>query len=742
MFDIKRKSIDWAGRKLTLETGRIARQADAAVLATYGETTVLATVVYARAPKPGQDFFPLTVNYQEKTFAAGKIPGGYFKREGRPSEKETLVSRLIDRPMRPLFVKGFKNEVQVVVTVLSHDMENDPDILSLVAASAALTLSGAPFMGPVGAARVGYIDGEYVLNPTVDQTKESALDLVVAGTSDALMMVESEAQELSEDIMLGALMFAHKGMQPVIDAIIELAEHAAKEPFEFEAEDFSDVVASIKKLVGPDIITAYSHKGKEQRHNAVGEAKKKAAAALLKTEENPDGVEAPKFGAAFKECEADVLRRDIIDHGRRVDGRAVDKVRSIVSEVGILPRTHGSALFTRGETQALVVATLGTGEDEQFIDSLEGTYKERFLLHYNFPPYSVGETGRMGSPGRREIGHGKLAWRAVRPILPTNEEFPYTIRLVSEITESNGSSSMATVCGSSLALMDAGVPLKRPVSGIAMGLILEKDGYAVLSDILGDEDHLGDMDFKVAGTSEGITSLQMDIKVPGITEEIMTKALRQANEGRLHILEEMNKAISGAREELGEFAPKIETIKIATDKIREVIGSGGKVIREIVEKTGAKIDIGEDGTIKIAASEQSKIDAARDWIKSIASEPEVGAIYKGKVVKVVDFGAFVNFFGAKDGLVHVSQIKNEKVAKVSDVLNEGDEVKVKFMGFDDRGKTKLSMKVVDQETGEDLTEKLAAERAARGDEPELESADAGGDRPERGERRPRRPRRD
>ena len=599
-------------------------------------------------------------------------------------------------------------------------------------------------MGPIGGARVGIIDGEYVLNPTVDQIKDSELDLVVAGTQDALMMVESEAKELSEDKMLGALMFAHRGMQPVIDAIIEMAEHVAKEPFEFEAEDFSDVVLKIKGLVGNDIREAYSHKGKEDRHNAVGLAKSKAAEALVVSETNPDGVDAAKFGAAFKECEADVLRRDIIDHGRRVDGRPVDKVRQIVSEVGVLPRTHGSALFTRGETQALVVATLGTGEDEQYIDSLEGTYKERFLLHYNFPPYSVGETGRMGSPGRREIGHGKLAWRAIRPMLPAAADFPYTLRVVSEITESNGSSSMATVCGTSLALMDAGVPLTRPVSGIAMGLILEKDGFAILSDILGDEDHLGDMDFKVAGTSEGITSLQMDIKVAGITEEIMTKALRQANEGRLHILGEMNKAISGAREELGEFAPKIETFKIPTDKIREVIGTGGKVIREIVEKTGAKIDISDDGTIKISASEQSKIDAARDWVKSITSEPEVGAIYKGKVVKVVDFGAFVNFFGAKDGLVHISQIKNEKVAKTSDVLNEGDEVKVKFLGFDDRGKTKLSMKVVDQETGEDLTEKLAAEKAARiasGEEPELESAE-GGERSERSERRPRRPRRD
>ncbi len=734
MFDIKRKTIEWAGRPLTLETGRIARQADGAVLATYGETTVLATVVYGRAPKPGLDFFPLTVNYQEKTFAAGKIPGGYFKREGRPTEKETLVSRLIDRPIRPLFVKGFKNETQVVVTVLQHDMENDPDIVGMVAASAALTISGVPFMGPIGAARVGYIaneagERELVLNPTVDQMPTSDLDLVVAGTADALMMVESEAKELSEETMLNALMFAHRGMQPVIDAIIELAEHAAKEPFDFQAEDHSDVVASIKSLVGEDIKTAYTHVGKYDRRSGVDAAKKAAAAKLVKTDENPEGVDASKFSTAFKECEAEVLRRDIIENSHRVDGRALDKVRAIVSEVGVLPRTHGSALFTRGETQALVVATLGTGEDEQYIDSLTGTYKEKFLLHYNFPPYSVGEAGRMGSPGRREIGHGKLAWRAIRPMLPSAEDFPYTIRLVSEITESNGSSSMATVCGSSLALMDAGVPLTRPVSGIAMGLILEPSGeFAILSDILGDEDHLGDMDFKVAGTREGITSLQMDIKVPGITEEIMRQALTQASAGRLHILDEMDKAMTAPRAELGEFAPKIESIKIAVDKIREVIGSGGKVIREIVEKTGAKIDIGDDGTIKIAANDQEKIDAAKDWINSIAAEAEVGKIYTGKVVKVVDFGAFVNFFGAKDGLVHVSQMALERVANPADVVSEGQEVKVKFLGLDDRGKTKLSMKVVDQTTGEDLTDKINAERAERGEAPLSE--DTGG-RPKR-----------
>jgi polyribonucleotide nucleotidyltransferase len=713
MFDIKRKSIDWGGRKLTLETGRIARQADGAVLATYGETVVLATVVAEKSPKPGLDFFPLTVNYQERTYAAGKIPGGFFKREGRPSEKETLVSRLIDRPIRPLFVKGFKNETQVVVTVLAHDLENDPDIVAMVAASAALTLSGVPFMGPIGAARVGFIDGEYVLNPTSDQLGEgNRMDLVVAGTDDAVMMVESEIQELTEDEVLGGVMFAHRSIQPVIQAIIELAEHAAKDPWEFEPEDQSALIGKITDLVGEDLKAAYKLTAKQARHAALGAAKAKAAAALVKSDANPDGYEAPKFASAFKECEASVLRRDVLLTGKRIDGRAVDVVRPIVSEVGLLPRAHGSALFTRGETQAMVVATLGTGDDEQFIDALEGTYKESFLLHYNFPPYSVGEVGRMGSPGRREIGHGKLAWRAVRPMLPAKTDFPYTIRLVSEITESNGSSSMATVCGSSLALMDAGVPLKKPVSGIAMGLILEPDGYVVLSDILGDEDHLGDMDFKVAGTADGITSLQMDIKIPGITEEIMKKALGQAKAGRIHILGEMNKAISGAREEIGEYAPKIETLTIPTDKIRDVIGTGGKVIREIVATTGAKVDVSDDGTVKVSASDGAKIKAAIDWIKSLTSEPEIGAIYDGKVVKVVDFGAFVNFFGAKDGLVHVSQISKERVSKPSDVLHEGQMVKVKLLGFDDRGKTKLSMKVVDQETGEDLSKKEAAEAVA------------------------------
>ncbi len=712
MFDIKRKTIEWGGKTLTLETGRMARQADGAVLATYGETVVLATAVYAKSAKPGQDFFPLTVNYQEKTYAAGKIPGGFFKREGRPSEKETLVSRLIDRPIRPLFVKGFKNEVQVVCTVLAHDLENDPDIVAMVAASAALVISGAPFMGPIAAARVGFIEGEYVLNPTLEELKTSAMDLVVAGTADAVMMVESEIQELTEEQVLAGVSFAHKSIQPVIEAIIDLAEHSAKEPFDFAADDTDALKGQMKTLVGADIAAAYKITKKQDRQEALSQAKQKATATMAKSEANPDGADSQKLGGVFKELEADVVRRGILDTGLRIDGRTVDKVRPIVSEVGILPRAHGSALFTRGETQALVVATLGTGDDEQFIDALEGTYKEKFLLHYNFPPFSVGEAGRMGSPGRREIGHGKLAWRAVRPVLPATEDFPYTIRLVSEILESNGSSSMATVCGASLAMMDAGVPLKKPVSGIAMGLILESDGFAVLSDILGDEDHLGDMDFKVAGTADGITSLQMDIKIAGITEEIMKKALEQAKEGRQHILNEMTKAMDAPRTELGEYAPKIETMKIAVDKIREVIGSGGKVIREIVAETGAKVDISDDGTIKIAASEQSKIDAARDWIKSIASEPELNAIYTGKVVKVVDFGAFVNFFGAKDGLVHVSQISNERVAKVSDVLTEGQEVKVKLLGFDDRGKTRLSMKVVDQVTGEDLSKKEGAEAEA------------------------------
>jgi polyribonucleotide nucleotidyltransferase len=708
MFDIQRQTIDWAGRKLTLETGRMARQADGAVLATYGETTVLATVVGAKAPKPGQDFFPLTVNYQEKAFAAGRIPGGYFKREGRPTEKETLVSRLIDRPIRPLFPNGYRNDTQVIVTVLSHDLENDPDILAMVATSAALTLSGIPFMGPVGAARVGYIGGELKLNPTVDEMKDSGLDLVVAGTADAVLMVESEAKQLSEETMLEAVMLGHRGFQPVIEAIIRLAERAAKEPRDLVAVDNKAAEDAVLKIAEADLRAAYKITAKQERYNAVDAVKAKVMAELV-----PEGGEAkfPKdvVAAVFHDLQAKVVRWNVLDTGLRIDGRDLKTVRPIVAEVGVLPRAHGSALFTRGETQALVVATLGTGEDEQYIDSLEGTYKERFLLHYNFPPYSVGETGRMGSPGRREIGHGKLAWRAIHPMLPTAAEFPYTIRVVSEITESNGSSSMATVCGSSLALMDAGEPLKQPTAGIAMGLILEGERFAVLSDILGDEDHLGDMDFKVAGTEAGVTSLQMDIKIAGITEEIMRVALGQAKEGRLHILGEMAKAISGARAQLGEFAPRIETMKIPTDKIREVIGTGGKVIREIVEKTGAKVNIEDDGTIKIASADANSIKAAIAWIKSIASDPEVGQIYDGTVVKVVDFGAFVNFFGARDGLVHISQLAKGRVAKTTDVVKEGDKVKVKFVGMDDRGKVKLSMRAVDQKTGEDIEAKEARE---------------------------------
>ncbi len=701
MFKITREEIEWGGRTLTLETGKIARQADGAVLATYGETTVLATVVGERKPKPGLDFFPLTVNYQEKTYAAGKIPGGFFKREGRPSEKETLVSRLIDRPIRPLFIKGFKNETQVIATVVSHDMENDPDIVAMIAVSAALTISGLPFLGPIAGARVGYIEGEYKLNPMIDEMSESALDLVVAGTADAVMMVESEAKELSEDIMLGAVMFGHREFQPVIDMIIRMAEKCAKEPRAIDVKDNSALVAKARDLVEGDLRSAYGIKDKAARHEAISKAKDKAKAALCNPED-ANAVSEIEVGGVFKEIESDIVRNSILDTKSRIDGRDLETVRPIVSEVGVLPRTHGSALFTRGETQALVVATLGTGDDEQFIDALEGTYKENFLLHYNFPPFSVGETGRVGFTGRREVGHGKLAWRALRAVLPPKTEFPYTLRLVSEITESNGSSSMATVCGSSLAMMDAGVPLKRAVAGIAMGLILEGDRFAVLSDILGDEDHLGDMDFKVAGTEAGVTSLQMDIKITGINESIMKQALAQAQGGRMHILGEMAKALDTARPEMGEHAPRIEVITVPTDKIREVIGTGGKVVREIVEKTGAKIDISDDGTIKVASSDAGSIKAAIDWIRGIVAEPELGAIYEGTVVKVVDFGAFVNFFGPRDGLVHISQMAPNRVEKVSDVVNEGDKVKVKLLGFDDRGKVRLSMKHVNQETGEEI----------------------------------------
>ncbi|MBX6369861.1 MAG: polyribonucleotide nucleotidyltransferase [Rhodospirillales bacterium] len=699
MFDIYRKELMWGGRKLVLETGKIARQADGAVLASYGETSVLCTAVAMKQAKPGQDFFPLTVNYQEKSFAAGKIPGGFFKREGRPSEKEVLTSRLIDRPIRPLFAPGFLNETQVVCTVLSHDLENDPDIVAMIGASAALTLSGIPFMGPIGGARVGFIDGQYVLNPRLSQMSKTALDLVVAGTSEGVLMVESEAKELSESTMLGAVMFGHEAFQPVIQAIIELAEAAAKDPWEMPAPpaDYDAIKARLKDELANDIAAAYAEVSKQARSDKLEAAK--ARMAELFPEEEKRAVAAK----LFKDLEKDIVRGAIVKEGRRIDGRDTRTVRPILAEVGVLARAHGSALFTRGETQALVVATLGTGEDEQIIDALEGEYRSHFMLHYNFPPYSTGEAGRMGSPGRREIGHGKLAWRAVHPLLPPKESFPYTIRVVSEITESNGSSSMATVCGASLALMDAGVPLKRPVAGIAMGLIKEESGFAVLSDILGDEDHLGDMDFKVAGTAEGVTALQMDIKITSITEEIMRIALEQAREGRMHILGEMAKALSTSREGVSANAPRITTFTIPKDKIREVIGTGGKVIREITEQTGTKIDIEDDGTIKVAAVDSAAAQRAIDWIKGIVAEPEVGVIYNGKVVKVVDFGAFVNFLGSRDGLVHISELSREsRPAKVADVVKVGDLVKVKVLGFDDRGKVKLSMKQVDQITGEDL----------------------------------------
>jgi polyribonucleotide nucleotidyltransferase len=738
MFDTKSVSLDWAGRKLTLETGRVARQADGAVFATWGETALLATAVFAKEPKPGQDFFPLTVNYQEKFFASGRIPGGYFKREGRPTERETLLSRLIDRPIRPLFADGFKNEVQVIITVLSWDNENESDILAMVAASAALTLSGVPFMGPIAASRVGWIDGKPVLNPTIADMANSQLDLVIAGTANAIMMVESEVKELTEAQMLEALQLGHKGMQPVIDAIISLAEQAAKDPFEFEPVDFSPLKEKIAAMVGPRLGDAYKIVKKDERYGAVGALRDEAKAALVKSDANPDGVDANQFKEAFKELESDIVRARIVKEKGRIDGRAVDKVRPIEAMVGFLPRTHGSALFTRGETQAVVVATLGTAEDEQYVDSLGGTYKERFMLHYNFPPYSVGETGRMGGAGRREIGHGKLAWRAMKAVLPTAEQFPYTVRLVSEITESNGSSSMATVCGSSLALMDAGVPIAAPVAGVAMGLILEDYGFEVLTDILGDEDHLGDMDFKVAGTEKGITSLQMDIKVAGITEEIMQVALERAHAGRMHILGEMNKALAAPRADVGATAPRIVQITIPVDKIRDVIGTGGKVIREIVEKTGAKINVEDDGTVKVASPDADSIEAAVKWIKSLTSEPEVGQIYEGKVVKVMEFGAFVNFFGAKDGLVHVSQLARERVEKPGDVVKEGDVVKVKLLGFDDRGKVRLSMKVVDQATGADLSAEMGEEAEDRG--PRRDRGERGdrGPRRDRGERRERR----
>ena len=707
MFKIFRKELDWGGTPLVLESGKVARQADGAVMVTLGETTVLCTAVAAQQAKPGQDFFPLTVNYQEKAFAAGKIPGGFFKREGRPSENETLVCRLIDRPIRPLFPKSFKCETQVICTVLAHDMENNPDIAAMIGASAALTLSGVPFFGPIAGARIGWINDEYVLNPTVEQMDESDLDLVMAGTIEGVLMVESEAQELSEEIMLGAVNFGHDAIKPVIEAIIDLAESCAKEPRDLPEEpaETSTINDILKDFEGA-FEAAYKIADKAERQAAVGAVRTEAKDKI------GDEYDAVLVGGLIKGLEADVVRGAILKTGVRIDGRDTKTVRAIVSEAGFLPRAHGSALFTRGETQAMVVATLGTGQDEQIIDSLVGEGRSNFMLHYNFPPYSVGEAGRVGSPGRREIGHGKLAWRAIRPLLPTKDAFPYTVRLVSEITESNGSSSMATVCGGSLALMDAGVPLARPVAGIAMGLIKEGDDFAVLSDILGDEDHLGDMDFKVAGSDAGITSLQMDIKITSITPEIMQIALDQARDGRIHILGEMSQALTSAREVLADSAPKITTLNIPVDKIRDIIGPGGKIIREICETTGAKIDIEDDGTVKVAAVTGASGEAAVARIRDIVAEPELGVIYDGKVVKTVDFGAFVNFLGAKDGLVHISELQNGRTEKTTDICKDGDIVKVKVIGFDDRGKVKLSMKRVDQETGADLE---AAADEAEGD---------------------------
>ena len=701
MFDIQNEVLEWGGKKLTIETGRVARQAHGSVIATYGGTSVLATVVADREEKKGLDFFPLTVNYQEKAYAAGKIPGGFFKREGRPSEKETLVSRLIDRPIRPLFADGFKCETQVIATVISYDNENDPDIVSLIACSAALTLSGVPFMGPIGAARVGFKDGDFILNPTKEEMETSALDLVVAGTKDAVLMVESEAKELSEEQMLGAVTFGQDNFSQVIDAIISLAEKAAKEPRDFEKKDISDIENKVSSAIKDDLSEAYKEADKQKRTEKIAEIKKNLISELVSDDDEDEDYNESTISSAFKTIEKNIVRNNILDTGERIDGRDLETVRPIQSDVSVLPLTHGSALFTRGETQALVVTTLGTGDDEKFVDGLDETYKERFMLHYNFPPYSVGETGRTGFTGRREIGHGKLAWRALQAVMPEYDDFPYTIRLVSEITESNGSSSMATVCGSSLSMMDAGIPLSKPVAGIAMGLIKEDDRVAVLSDILGDEDHLGDMDFKVAGTNDGITSLQMDIKITGITKDIMETALSQAKNGRIHILEEMAKALDKARDTVNSNAPRIETISVPTDKIREVIGAGGKVIREIVEESGAKVDINDDGIVKIASNNSEAIEKALEMINSIVAEPEVGTIYEGKVVKIMDFGAFVNFFGKKDGLVHISQLSTERVNKVTDVVSEGDIVKVKFVGFD-RGKVKLSMKNIDQETGEEL----------------------------------------
>ena len=737
MFDTKTVSLEWGGKTLTLETGRIARQADGAVLATYGETVVLCAVTAAKKVKDGQDFFPLTVNYQEKFSAAGRIPGGFFKREARPTEKETLVSRLIDRPVRPLFPEGFYNEINVIAQVLSFDGETEPDIVAMIAASAALTISGVPFMGPIAAARVGFRNGEYELNPTQDAAldEEGRLDLVVAATNDAVMMVESEAKELTEDEMLGAVMFAHDECRKVIGAIIDLAEQAAKDPWELaSSDDHADMKSAIKQMIGDDIAAAYKLTDKSARSDALNEAREKVKAHY--SSEEFDGQQKMTAIKLTKKLESEIVRGAILKDGTRIDGRKLDQVRPIEAMVGLLPRTHGSSLFTRGETQAICTTTLGTKDAEQMIDGLEGLSYNHFMLHYNFPPYSVGEVGRFGFTGRREIGHGKLAWRALHPVLPSHEDFPYTIRILSDITESNGSSSMATVCGGCLSMMDAGVPIERPVSGIAMGLILEGDDFAVLSDILGDEDHLGDMDFKVAGSEAGITTMQMDIKVAGITQEIMAKALEQAKAGRTHILGEMAKALGSSRTGVSKHAPRIETMQIDKSKIRDVIGTGGKVIREIVAETGAKVDIDDEGVIKISSSDTAQIEAAMNWIKGIVEEPEVGKVYAGKVVNIVDFGAFVNFMGGKDGLVHVSEMKNERVEKPTDVVSEGQEVKVKVLEIDNRGKVRLSMRVVDQETGEEL-EDTRPPREPRGDKPRGDRGDRRGGRGDRGPRRDR-----
>ena len=697
MFKITNKSCTWGGRKLTIETGKVARQADGSVIVTYGETKVLCTVVGNKDEAVENDFFPLTVHYIEKFYSIGKIPGGYLKREGRPSEKETLVSRLIDRPIRPLFPEQFLNEVQVICQVLNYDLINSPEIPAMIGASAALTLSGIPFLGPLGAAKVGKINNKLILNPSNEELIESDLELVVAGTKSGVLMVESEAKELSEDKMLEAVVFGQKAYTEIIDLIIELAEEAAKDPWKLQEQDIKSEMNLVKKEFQKELEKAYAIKDKSKRQENL-----KSLKASLDEIADKNEISLFNLSNAFSKFQKEIVRKKLLSSKTRIDGRNIDEVRKINCEVGVLPRSHGSALFTRGETQAMVTLTLGTTEDEQMVDSLDGFLRERFLLHYNFPPFSVGEAGRMGGTGRREIGHGKLAWRALNPVLPDKKEFPYTLRIVSEITESNGSSSMASVCGGSLSLMDAGVPIKKQVAGIAMGLIKEGSKYVVLSDILGDEDHLGDMDFKVAGTKDGITSLQMDIKIDSITNEIMQVALKQANKGRINILKEMNKVIKKPNTKLNKYAPKMEMLSIKTEKIREVIGSGGKVIRELVEKSGAKIDIDDTGMIKISSSEQLNIDKALEMIHDIIDEPENGKIYHGKVVKIVDFGAFVNFLGKKDGLVHISALAEEREEKVSDIVNEGDEVKVKVIGFDKRGKVRLSMKEDDQKTGKPI----------------------------------------